>query len=504
MCVNNTTARILLFFMFYICIFCDAQYLRNPSFEDVPLPPSTPIIEWTSCVQTPDRQPGNFNITLPAFNGQSYVGLGKSDVLHGSETTSQVFYNPINKDSVYFFAMQIANQPTTGFYSPDFALTFPGFVYVQMGTQLCSKKNIIFKSFDILEYTTWKQSCGIFKPDSNFTVITLTPWGYDEYSLLGTVQPNFYKKYPLIDDLELSSIQNKLSYNLLGSNTSVCAGNTVSLSLTGLPTCLGTGFSVTPSTASVTRLTSHLSLFSSTIPGVYTVSGFAQTGTVTSWPVYQVVTVSGCPPHIPTITGLATVCSLQAISYQVSTQAGVSTSLWGFPPPSGFTSVGVYVLTATAANLYCTVSGFYTVTVTDCSPPLTPTITGLATVCNLQAISYQVSTQAGVGTSLLGFPPPSGFTSVGVYVLTATAANLYGTVSGFYTVTVTDCSPPLTPTITGLATVCSLQVTSYQVSTQAGVSTALWGFPPPSGFTSVGVYVLSATAANLYGTVSGF
>jgi gliding motility-associated-like protein len=393
------------------------KYLCNPSFEDIPLPPSTAIRGWTSCVQTPDRQPGNWNITLPAFNGHSYVGLAKSMNYLGSETVGQTLNLPISKDSIYFFSNYIAWLPQTGGYYPPYSITFPGFIFLQMGTSLCSRKNKILKSGDFTVYTDWVQSCAIFKPDSNFSSISFTPWGYDQYTLLdiwgeNPIGPNSYGKYLLMDNLELTSIQNKLSYTLTGSNTSACVGSAVSLTLTGLPTCLGTGFSVSPSTASITPLTSHIALFTSSFSGVHTISGFAQSGTVTSWPVYHVVTVTNCPPpEIPTITGVSTVCSslnpqtpTGGLYSIVNTELGVNYN-WSFDTQTGTgTSFTITITNSSplgggqvgvvASNAYGTVSGFYTVTVTNCSPPIftctggcPPNTSCTGTVCSPIVIS---------------------------------------------------------------------------------------------------------------------
>jgi len=109
------------------------------------------------------------------------------------------------------------------------------------------------------------------------------------------------------------------------------------------------------------------------VPGVHTIGGYAQTGTVTSWPVYHVVTVSACPPPLtPTITGPNVVCAGATATYSVSTQAGVHLHLSGFQNLTGLASwsvPGVYILTATAFNAYGTTTGTYSITVLTCTSP---------------------------------------------------------------------------------------------------------------------------------------
>jgi len=52
------------------------QYLSNPSFEGPP-GPSSPPPHWHPCNEfsTPDTQPGAWEITAPASDGETYMGM---------------------------------------------------------------------------------------------------------------------------------------------------------------------------------------------------------------------------------------------------------------------------------------------------------------------------------------------------------------------------------------------------------------------------------------------
>ncbi|MDX2188451.1 MAG: T9SS type A sorting domain-containing protein [Bacteroidota bacterium] len=458
--------------------YSNAQYINNGSLEGGFFAWNyTPIPFWSVCAQTPDYQPASWCLNLLPNNGIQYIGFFKGAYLNGSETIGQNLSKALNKDSMYFVSLFAAQSQSFCASPPN--TSFPGFIYVTMGTSNCSRKNFVYKSRDVVNYDIWNQSCGIFKPDSNYNSIAFTPWGYD------SILNNSYTKYLLIDNIDLGKIEDRLSYTLSGPNTA-CVGQTVALTLTGLPTCLGVGFScpsltlsptlaLPPEASSGHASTARLLTILCSIPGVHTISGYAQTGTVTSWPVYHVVTVTACAiPQIATIIGPNVVCAGATATYSVSTQIGVNYKWYvstgtGTPLSEGEGAgvrllstfgegPGVRLLTITAFNFNGTISGTKNITIIDCSPPVQPTIVGPNTVCSGTSSTYSVITQIGVnykwyvstgtgtplsvgeGAGVRLFSPSGG--GQGEAIITVTASNLYGTVTGIKSITIVSCLPP--------------------------------------------------------------
>lgn len=89
-------------------------YLENPSFEDIPGPGRVPRA-WTDCGHSqespPDIQPyGGFNVTRPAKNGRTFLGLVGRD--NGTwEGVAQRLTEPISKDVCYKFSIQACKSP---------------------------------------------------------------------------------------------------------------------------------------------------------------------------------------------------------------------------------------------------------------------------------------------------------------------------------------------------------------------------------------------------------
>lgn len=89
-------------------------YLENPSFEDIPGPGRIPRA-WTDCGHSqespPDIQPyGGFNVTRPAKNGRTYIGLvGREN--NTWEAVAQRLTDPIAKGTCYKFSLQACKSP---------------------------------------------------------------------------------------------------------------------------------------------------------------------------------------------------------------------------------------------------------------------------------------------------------------------------------------------------------------------------------------------------------
>lgn len=89
-------------------------YLENPSFEEIPGPGRVPR-GWTDCghqqESPPDIQPyGGFNVTRPAKDGRTYVGLVGRDN-NTWEAVAQRLTEPIAQGTCYKFSLQACKSP---------------------------------------------------------------------------------------------------------------------------------------------------------------------------------------------------------------------------------------------------------------------------------------------------------------------------------------------------------------------------------------------------------
>jgi outer membrane protein OmpA-like peptidoglycan-associated protein len=113
------TALFAVLFIVSISKTCAAQetqviYLENPSFEDQPRPGRTPE-GWADCGHSqespPDIQPyGGFNVTRPAHDGRTYVGLVCRDNKTW-EAVAQRLTDPLKQGACYKFSIHACKSP---------------------------------------------------------------------------------------------------------------------------------------------------------------------------------------------------------------------------------------------------------------------------------------------------------------------------------------------------------------------------------------------------------
>ena len=210
--INSTYKGIrLIIGLVCLCFFnSKAQYITNGNFEDTPRVGVTPT-GWIRCLASPDTQPGFFCVTIPAWSGNSY--LGEINVGYGNgETSGQILIKPLNYDSIYFFTAFTTQYINTCNGPPSTS----GFTHLNLyfGNTTCDFNFLAYQSPEILNFNMWKEYCAIFKPNQNYTNVMISPYG--------TV-PGY--RYLIIDNLDLAKAEDRLSYSLTGSNTSVCAGD---------------------------------------------------------------------------------------------------------------------------------------------------------------------------------------------------------------------------------------------------------------------------------------
>ncbi|MBI3501119.1 MAG: PKD domain-containing protein [Bacteroidetes bacterium] len=301
-----------------------------------------------------------------------------------------------------------------------------------------------------------------------------------------------------------------------GSNSTVCSGQTLSLTATSSGTTYSwngpnsfTSASQNPTISSVTTAAN----------GTYSVT--ATTNGCTSSTATTSVTIQQTPAA-PTAGSNSTVCSGQTLSL-TATSTGTTYSWNG---PNSFTSAsqnptiasvttaagGTYSVTATTNG--CT-SSTATTSVTINQTPAAPTAGSNGPLCTGTTLSLTASTISGATYSWNG---PNSFTSAnqnptissvttaedGTYSVTATVGGCTGAAG---TVSVTISPPPAAPSAGSNSTVCTGYTLSLTASTVSG---ATYNWNGPNSFTSTlqnpTIASVTTAAAGTYSvtaTVSG-
>ncbi len=175
-------------------------YLNNPSFEDVPRASATPS-GWYDCGQMrdspPDVQPGFWEVSTPAFNGSSYLGL----VVRDNETWESVgqrLSRPMEQNSCYELVMHLCKAPKYLSKSPmsvdvvDFAT--PACIMIWGGNGYCDKAELLYKS-PIINHSRWVEyTCRMSPTAGNYSFILI-----EAYYKTPVLFP--YNGHVLIDNL---------------------------------------------------------------------------------------------------------------------------------------------------------------------------------------------------------------------------------------------------------------------------------------------------------------
>lgn len=215
-------------FSLFIAVFCywlpamgqEDVRLRNASFEDSPRcchPPNG----WYACggtdLATPDIQPGEFKVNLPAYNGLTYVGMVTRDN-DTWESISQRLRTPLERGNCYTFSLKIAHSKELLSQSrvTDQPAKYdrPVKVRVWGGNGFCDRSELLDET-PLISNADWKQYNLRFEPKKNFTFIiieafyktpTLVPYNgnvlVDDASLIELIPCN-EEEEPSIVDVEL-------------------------------------------------------------------------------------------------------------------------------------------------------------------------------------------------------------------------------------------------------------------------------------------------------------
>jgi len=193
--VKISTA-VLLILLSLTAVYSQCGYVpltvNNPSFEGTPQPHITPA-GWDICLPgfTPDTQPGSWTITLPASNGNTYLGLVQDPSIPWQEGAGQTLSSPMVAGTDYQFTIDLATTNVNGY-----GIT-PGPVELQLwggwsGGNGCSQVELLWHSGNITNLT-WVTRSLQFTPTANYDhilfLVNALDLNYAPYIMLDNMTP---------------------------------------------------------------------------------------------------------------------------------------------------------------------------------------------------------------------------------------------------------------------------------------------------------------------------
>jgi len=161
--------------------------IKNPSFEENSKMDKVPD-NWDSCKRggTPDILPGVWEVTTPAAQGNTYLGLiTRSDGTW--ESIGQQLSSPVVPDECYSFSLQIARSLTYVNFNLPIKLR------VYLGNDLCDKAQLVGETKNVLS-EEWQKKEFLFVPNQNYNHLILEAY-------YGNGIYIYYNGNILIDDL---------------------------------------------------------------------------------------------------------------------------------------------------------------------------------------------------------------------------------------------------------------------------------------------------------------
>lgn len=157
-------------------------YLENPSFEGQPSPGRVPS-GWSDCGHAqespPDIQPyGGFNVTRPAYEGRTYIGLVSRDNKTW-EAMAQRLTNPIEQGACYRFSIHACKSsiyisPTRKNQSQPINFEKGLVLRIWGGNAACDRAELLDQVDDAIDHFDWRQYDFELKPQNgsyNYIVI---------------------------------------------------------------------------------------------------------------------------------------------------------------------------------------------------------------------------------------------------------------------------------------------------------------------------------------------
>ena len=150
-------------------------YLENPSFEDQPRAGRTPS-SWADCGHSqespPDIQPyGGFNVTRPAHDGRTYIGLVSRDNKTW-EAVAQRLSSPLNKGTCYKFSLHACKSqtyisPTRKNQSQPTNFSKGLVIRIWGGNNYCDRAELLDEIKEPIDHSDWREYQFEFNPKSS-------------------------------------------------------------------------------------------------------------------------------------------------------------------------------------------------------------------------------------------------------------------------------------------------------------------------------------------------
>ncbi|MCD6067063.1 MAG: hypothetical protein K0S33_1889 [Bacteroidetes bacterium] len=274
---------------------------------------------------------------------------------------------------------------------------------------------------------------------------------------------------------------------------SICTGNTAIYSVIEDPDATGYTWTL-PGSWSGASSTDSITVTTSTIGGSILVTADNSCGSSITQTL--AVIIDTLPPVPGTITGATTICSGSSAIYSVAAVAGAISYTWTLPGGWAGTSTTDSITTiasdtsgtiSVVVSNGCGSSAPQTLAVLVNTVPAMPgTITGTATICSGSSNIYSIADVTDATGYTWTLPGGWAGTSVVDSIIT-TASDTSGTISVTadnscgssiaQILTIVVNTVPVSPVITGPATVCSGNSATYSVATEAGVTGYTWTLP---------------------------
>ena len=181
-----------------------SQIIKNRSFEGEPGKHKSPL-NWYKChhQSTPDTQPGFWEVTTPASDGETYLDLVTRGTFGPHAWTTEDIGTsvklPWEVGAIYTFTMDLARSDQWGHDSwyGWVPYTNPVVLRIWAGWFECSRDEVIWES-PIIEHTDWRTYEFTYiptKPDMTYLIMEVD-WAYPD---------SFYFGNMLIDNMTLSA-----------------------------------------------------------------------------------------------------------------------------------------------------------------------------------------------------------------------------------------------------------------------------------------------------------
>lgn len=174
--------------------------LANPSFEDTPKQ-GRPPTGWKNCndkITSPvDVQPGSFGVTLPAFEGNSYVSMVVR-VNNSLEGISQMLARPLTPNIAYSLSLPLAMSGSFSSSAFDanrqlYQANFSNPVVLRLyaGLKPCERRQLLAETPPVSHHE-WKNYELIFAPSGGWTHLMLE-------TFYNTTRAKAYNGHILVD-----------------------------------------------------------------------------------------------------------------------------------------------------------------------------------------------------------------------------------------------------------------------------------------------------------------